>query len=139
MATITLLTPEEIAERDRPKPRPRMGRQRSPERTRIIEEYKQVLEQTEPGWAGDVELASGEEKRVVRTNLAEAASELGKALDFRPRRDATRIYFRVITLEEKAARPKRGGRPRKVQQETAEGAEQPQAATKGRPRKRTTA
>jgi hypothetical protein len=89
-----------------------MGRRRSPERTRIIEEYKAALQQAHPGYGGDVLLAEGEDKRMVRHNLKAAADELGHILDFRPIKDKARIHFRVITPEERAARPKRGGRLR---------------------------
>ncbi len=114
MADIRILTPAELAEREqKPKGRNRSGRRRSEERTRIIEEYKQAMRDAEPGFGGDVTLSGGEDKRMVRQNLKAAAEELGKALEFRPIKDKTRIHFRVITVEEKAARPKRGGRPRK--------------------------
>ncbi len=114
MATIRLLTPEELAEREKkPEGRKRSGRRRSEERQRIIEAYKETLKDAEPGFGADVVLAAGEEKRLVRLNLKTAADELGKALDFRPIKDTSRIHFRVITPEEKAAKPKRGGRPKK--------------------------
>ena len=92
----------------------------------MIEEFKSVLQQAQPGYGGDVLLNEGEEKRVVRQNLKAAADELQKALDFRPIKEKSRIHFRMITLEEKAAKPPRGGRPRKNQQ--AENAEVEQAA-----------
>ena len=112
---ITILTPEELAERDQRPQREggRAGRPRSEERTRIIEEYKALLRDAPVGFGGDVELAPGEEKRIVRDNLKAAAAELDLALEFRPRKDRTQIQFRVITPEEYAAKPKRGGRPRK--------------------------
>ena len=114
MAEITLLTPEQLAERDRKPTGPgRGGRGRSPDRTRIIEEYKAALQQAQPGYGADVLLAPTEDKRIVRQNLKAAAEELNLALDFRPVRDRSRIHFRVITPEEQAARPKRSGRPRK--------------------------
>ena len=114
MAEIRILSPEELAEREhKPKGRSRSGRRRSEERTRIIEEYKAVLRNAEPGYGGDVFLGPDEDKRMVRHNLKAAAEELHQALEFRPIKDKTRIHFRVITPEEKAAKPKRGGRPRK--------------------------
>ena len=114
MADIRILTPEELAEREqKPKGRNRSGRRRSEERTRIIEEYKAKMRDAEPGFGGDVSLEPGEDKRMVRQNLKAAADELGKALKFNPVKNKSRIHFRVITLEEKAAQPKRGGRPRK--------------------------
>lgn len=115
MAEIRILTPQELAARDqKPKRQGRSGRQRSPERTRIIEEYKAALRQTRPGFAADVSLADTEDKRIVRFNLKEAASDLNLALDFRPIKDKNRLHFRVITQEEHEAKPKRGGRPRKT-------------------------
>ncbi len=114
MAEIQILTPEELAEREqKPKGRSRSGRRRSEERTRIIEEYKLAMRDAEPGFGGDVTLGASEDKRMVRQNLKAAAQELSMALEFRPIKDKTRIHFRVITPEEKAAKPKRGGRPRK--------------------------
>ena len=61
-------------------------------------------------------LSEGEDKRVVRQNLKAATDKLNLTLDFRPIKDPTRIHFRVITSEERAARPRRGGRPPKNQQ-----------------------
>ena len=114
MAEIRILSAEELAAREqKPKGRSRSGRRRSEERTRIIEEYKPAMRDAEPGSGGDVLVAPGDEKRIVRQNLKAAADELNKALEFRPIKDKSRIHFRVITAEEKAARPKRGGRPRK--------------------------
>ena len=115
MAKIVILTPEVLQQRDQKSSGTgRSGRRRSPERLRLIEEYKGILSDTTPGFGGDVALEEGEDKRIVRQNLASAAEDLGIALDFRPIKDRTRIHFRVITVEEKAARPRRGGgRPRK--------------------------
>ena len=84
MAEIVILSPEQVAEREQPKGRGRRGRQRSPERTRIIEAYKAALQQAHPGYGADVLLAEGDDKRVVRQNLKAAAEELHLALDFRP-------------------------------------------------------
>jgi hypothetical protein len=133
MAEITLLTPEQVAEREQKRDgRGRSGRRRSPARTRIIEGYKAVMQDVAPGYGADVLLAEDEDKRVVRQNLKAAAQELNVALDFRPIKDKSRIHFRFVTPEEQAARPKRGGRPRKHAQDVlakADGArEQPQAA-----------
>ena len=114
MAEITLLTPEQVAEREqKPKGQGRSGRRRSPARTRIIEEYKSMMQDVAPGYGADVLLAEDEDKRFVRQNLKAAADELNVALEFRPVKDKRRIHFRFITPEDKAARPKRGGRPRK--------------------------
>ncbi len=87
---------------------------------------------TQPGYGADVALEANEDKRIVRQNLAAAAEDLGIALDFRPIKDKTRIHFRVITVEEKAARPRRGGgRPRKKPIVNVNGTEQA-----GKPQKR---
>lgn len=126
MAELIVLTPEQLAERDQPRARGRSGRRRSEARTRIIQTYKASLQAAEPGFGGEVLLEEGEEKREVRLNLQAAAEELGIALDFRPVKDATRLQFRVITPEARAARPRRGGRPRN--QPPAE-SEQPTADT----------
>ena len=112
MAELVMLTPAQVAEREQPKGPGRVGRRRSAERTRIIEEYKAALQDAQPGYGADVLLAEGEDKRTVRHNLKAAADELGQIFDFRPIKDRSRIHFRVITPEEQAARPKRGGRPR---------------------------
>lgn len=117
MATLNLLTPEELADREQKPATRRSGRRRSTERTRIIEGFKTALQNAEPGYGADVLLDEGEEKRLVRQNLKVAADELGMALEFRPIKVKNRIHFRVITPEEKAARPPRGGRPKKVQPE----------------------
>ena len=114
MAEITLLTPEQLIERQqKPKGQGRSGRRRSAERTRIIEEYKAALQGVQPGYGADVFLADGEEKRIVRQNLKAAAAEQNLGLEFRPLKDPSRIHLRFITIEEQAAKPKRGGRPRK--------------------------
>ncbi len=113
MAELHLLTPEELAAREQQGQGTGWRGRRSPERTRLLETFKAVLQQAEPGDGGEVVLAAGENKRVVRPLLKVAAAALGYALDFRPTKDPTRIYFRVITPEERAAHPKPGGRPRK--------------------------
>jgi hypothetical protein len=115
MATVVILTPEDLQVRDQKSSGTgRSGRRRSPERLRLIEEFKGILADVVPGYGADVALDPNEDKRIVRQNLASAAEDLGIALDFRPIKDKTRIHFRVITIEEKAARPRRGGgRPRK--------------------------
>ena len=114
MAELRLLTPTELARREQPQQRPgKPGRRRSPEQTHIIEAYTATLQQAHPGFGGEVVLAEGESKRKVRQHLKTAAQAVGYALDFRPTKDPTRIHFRVITPEERAAHPKPGGRPRK--------------------------
>ncbi len=113
MAELVLLTPDQVAEHaHKPKGPGRVGRRRSPERIQLIEAYKAALQQAQPGYGADVLLADGEDKRTVRHNLQAAAEELNQVLDFRPIKDPSRIHFRVITPEERAARPTHGGRPR---------------------------
>ena len=149
MATLNILTPEEIAAREqKPRTRGRIGRRRSEARTRIIESFKAELQDATPGYGVDVTLSEGEDKRLVRQNLKAAADELGIALDFRPIKDKSRMHVRVISPEEKAAMPVRGGRPKKGQpqleaiQETVEEAPQetnntePVAAPPARSRRR---
>ena len=113
MAAITLLTPDQLAERSKPKGKGRTGRRRSPERTQVIEVYKAMMQEAQPGFGADVFLTADENKRLVRQNLKAAAAELHLALDFRPMKNPTRLHFRFITPEEHAAKPKRGGRPPK--------------------------
>lgn len=140
MAEIRLLSPEELATREQKTTKRRSGRRRSHEREQIIAQYKDALMGAQPGFGGEVVLTEGEEKRLVRMNLTTAAAEIGKALEFRPIKDKTRIHFRVITLEERAAKPKRGGRPKKVQPEAGapitNGVEETPAAAPGQPRRR---
>ncbi|GAC1353749.1 MAG: hypothetical protein NVSMB42_10380 [Herpetosiphon sp.] len=112
MAEIRLLTPEQLAERDK-KPKGKSGRRRSEERTRIIEHYKEILRHADVGAGGDVMLEASEDKRVVRQNLKTAAIELEKVIEFRPIKDRSRIHFRIITPQEQATKPRRPGRPRK--------------------------
>ena len=137
MAILNILTPDELANREqKPAPR-RTGRRRSAERTRAIEEFKAGLAQATPGYGADVLLAENEDKRIVRQNLKAAAADLGIALDFRPIKDRSRIHFRVITAEEKAAKPPRGGRPPKNRQ-AQEAQAAPEAEVSGEmPRKQT--
>ena len=117
MAILNILTPEELSNREQKPPRGRVGRRRSAERNRIIESFKAALQDATPGYGVDVTLGEGEDKRLVRLNLKAAADELGIALDFRPIKDKNRMHMRVVSLEEKASMPPRGGRPRKVQTE----------------------
>jgi len=113
MAAITLLTPEQLAQRDqKPKGEGRSGRRRSEERTRRIEAYKAALQGVAPGYGADVLLADDEDKKRVRHDLHVAADELGLALAFRPVKDPSRLHVRFITSEEHAAMPTRRGRPR---------------------------
>ena len=106
------MTPAELAAQEQAQ-RPGWSERSSPERTRLLEAFKAGLQQVEPGYGGEVVLAAGENKRLVRQLLKVATAAVGYALDFRPTKDPTRIYFRVITQEERAAHPKPGGRPRK--------------------------
>jgi len=48
MANITIVTPEQLAEREQ-RPKGRSGRRRSEERTRMIEEYKAAMRGVQPG------------------------------------------------------------------------------------------
>ena len=126
MAELTILTPEQIAERQKPKGKGRSGRRRSEERTRIIEEYKAALQNAQPGYGADVFLGEGEVKRLVRQNLKAAAAEQNLGVEFRPMKDPSRIHMRFISPEEQAAKPKgRGGRPRKIDQALGDLAEVP--------------
>ena len=140
MATLSILSPEEIAAREQNPPR-RTGRKRTLKRSRIIEGFKEVLQQAKSGYGADVLLSEDEDKRTVRTNLKDAAGELGLALEFHPFKDKHRMHFRVMTLEEKAARPYRGGgRPKKVPpealRETNSNGTEPPAAPPARSRRR---
>ena len=121
MATLNILTPEELVTREQKPKGVGRGRRRSLKRSRIIEGFKEVLQQAKSGYGADVLLSEDEDKRTVRTNLKDAASELGLALEFHPFKDKRRMHFRVMTLEEKAARPYRGGgRPKKAHPEVAQ-------------------
>ena len=64
-------------------------------------------------------LTGDEDKRIVRLNLTAAAAELHIALEFRPIKDQRRLHVWFTTPEDKAAKPKRGGRPRKNAQEVS--------------------
>ena len=149
MATLNILTPDELANREqKPRTRGRIGRRRSAARTRIIESFKAELQDAEPGYGVDVTIGEGEDKRVVRMNLKAAADELGIALDFRPIKDKSRMHIRIVSLEEKAAMPPRGGRPRRAQadvpqetngdaaQETGGNGAEPEATPAARTRRR---
>src|SRR5919199_6716893 len=111
MAEITLLMPEQLAERQKPQGKGRSDRRRSPERTRMIEQYKAALQHVQPGYGAEVFLAAGEEKRFVRQNLKAAAAEQNIGVEFHPVKDPSRIQMRFITLEEQAAPPRRPGGP----------------------------
>ena len=83
VAAITLLTPDQLAERSKPKGKGRTGRHRSPERTQVIEAYKAMMQEAQPGFGADVFLTTDETKRLVRQNLKSAAAELNLAPDHR--------------------------------------------------------
>jgi len=91
MAKIVLLTPEENEARRIPKRR--LEREA---RERQIGEWMELLRSVAPGWAGDVELEEGDEKKKVRLMLKEAAERLGLMLRFRPLKDGQRMQFEVI-------------------------------------------
>src|SRR3712207_5393791 len=84
VASLILLSPEQIREREQKPARGRAGRRRSVERTRVIEGFKSALQSAEPGYGADVLLSEDEDKRLVRQNLKAAADELNIALDFKP-------------------------------------------------------
>src|SRR5919205_1171861 len=110
MAELTILTPEQMVERQqKPKGDGRSGRRRSEARTRIIEQYKAAMQDAQPGYGADVFLSEGEVKRLVRQNLKAAAAEQNIGVEFRPVKDPSRIHLRFISLEEQTANPKRGG------------------------------
>jgi len=87
MAKITLFTAEEYEARHTPK------------RERQVIEWMDLLRTVEPGWAGDVELEEGDEKRKVRLMLQDAASRLSLTLRFRPLKDKQKMQFEVIALD----------------------------------------
>ena len=127
MPAFTIVSPEELAERQQ-KPSSgggRPGRRRSDERTRIIEEYKVMLRDVHLGFGVDVVLTPEEAKPIVRENLKAAAAELDRALAFRRIKNPSRLQFRIITPEEYAAMPKRGGRRPKNAHPVSRDAEQP--------------
>ena len=62
--------------------------------------------------SADVTFEPGEDKRVVWQDLKVAAAEIGRALEFRRIKDPSRLHFQIVTPEEYAAKPRRGGRPR---------------------------
>lgn len=64
MAELIILTPRQLAERDQPETPGRSGRRRSEARTWVIEEDKAVLQETQPGYGGDMLLAQRDEKRL---------------------------------------------------------------------------
>ena len=84
MATLNILTPEELVTREQKPKGVGRGRRRSLKRSRIIEGFKEVLQQAKSGYGADVLLSEDEHKRTVRTNLKDAAGELGLALEFHP-------------------------------------------------------
>ena len=68
MATLNILTPEELAAREQKSGSKGVGRgrRRSAERTRIIDGFKDVLQKAKPGYGADVLLSEDEHKRTVR-------------------------------------------------------------------------
>src|SRR3712207_2463312 len=101
MAQITMSTPEQLTERERKPEGKRSGRQRSPERTRIIEAYKAAMREAQPGYGADVVLADDEDKRDVRNNLKVAAEELTKPLTFGPSRIGAASTSGLLPLRRK--------------------------------------
>jgi hypothetical protein len=114
MAKFTLWTPEQMQERSKPK---RMQQREA--RERAIAEYSEYLKGATPGFGGQLELDSGEDKRKVRAMVREAADKHGLNLRFRPIKDKTRIEFHVTDTEEQPKAPAGGtrrGRPKKSQE-----------------------
>ena len=112
MAQIQILTPDELAERDR---NAAEGSGRSAARRQSIATYKRALQGVAAGYGGDVTLAEDEDKPSVRQLLKLAAQDLNVVLAFRRRKDPRRLHFVVLTPEQAAARPRRGGGRRKQQ------------------------
>ncbi|MDZ7374274.1 MAG: hypothetical protein ONB23_09930 [candidate division KSB1 bacterium] len=90
MPKVRKLTDEEIARLLRPRAR----RQGPSRREMIRQQYRQYLEDLQPGDWVAVELEEGERKLTVRNRLKRAAADLGLALEFRRARGPI-IYFRV--------------------------------------------
>ncbi|GIV96342.1 MAG: hypothetical protein KatS3mg057_0999 [Herpetosiphonaceae bacterium] len=106
MAELKLFTPEELAERRKPR---RQQRREAKERT--IEQFREQLERAGPGYGGEVVLEEGDDKRKTRGLLKEAATRAGLQLRFRPIKDPSRIEFSVVEGEEEQP-TRRGGRGR---------------------------
>jgi hypothetical protein len=108
MAELKLFTPEEIAERKKPK-----RQQKREAKERMIADYKSGLTGAKPGYGGEISLGDGEDKRKVRSLLKEAATRSGLQLRFRPIKDASRIEFSVIEHPQQKATQRgasKGGR-----------------------------
>ena len=113
MAQIQIVTPDELAERDRNAAE--WSGRRSAARRQSIAAYKRALQGVAAGYGGDVTLAEDEDKPSVRQLLKLAAQDLQVVLAFRRRNDPRRLHFVVLTPEQAAARPRRGGGRRKQQ------------------------
>jgi hypothetical protein len=114
VAELKLFTPEELAERKKPK-----RQQKREAKERMIEQYSSQLAGAKPGYGGEIALGDGEDKRKIRSLLKEAATKSGLQLRFRPIKDSSRIEFSVIENPEKKTAQRggnRGGRRPKAQQ-----------------------
>ena len=111
MAKLQLFTPEEIAERKKPK-----RQQKREAKERQIAAYAGSLKGAKPGFGGEIQLDDGDDKRKVRSVLKEAAARTGIQLRFRPIKDQSRIEFSVVEGAAKAGakgatdKPARGRR-----------------------------
>lgn len=108
MAELKLYTPDELAERKKPK-----RQQKREAKERIIETYRAQLTEAQPGYGGEILLEEGEEKRKIRGILKEAAARNGLQLRFRPIKDPKRIEFSVIQKEEQTSARRGGSRGRR--------------------------
>ena len=112
MPELTIWTPEEMADRAKPK----RVRQRE-NRERMLAEYGAQFANVSPGFGGQVTLGDEEDKRKVRNIIREAAKNQNITLRFRPIKDKQRIEFWVIDPKDAPAPRKptggRRGRPRR--------------------------
>jgi ribosomal protein S4 len=110
MAELKLFTPEELAERSKPK-----RQQKREAKERMISEYAHYLAAARPGYAGEVLLGEGDDKRHLRALLKEAGQRNNQQLRFRPIKDANRIEFHLVEPEKKSrgAGKTTGGRRKK--------------------------
>ena len=104
MATLTIITPEEIAAR---KKSPRQ--QQREERERMITSYVHQLSKTRAGYGGEIILTEGEDKLKIRALLKEAATRSKIQVRLLPRRDPSRIVFLV-----ESPAPAKRGRPKQT-------------------------
>jgi hypothetical protein len=105
MAELKLFTPDEIAERAKPK-----RQQKREAKERMVSGYASQLQGCRPGFGGEVVLSEEDDKRKIRSLLKEAAGRTKLQLRFRPIKDSGRIEFSVVEATKKAAGKGRGGR-----------------------------